>query len=67
MACTHMPEACDAIHKFDLIAISIVLSMLDSTIENDTIRIKGFSPEVSRNDNPSNSKSTGLTWIRCKK
>ena len=51
-------EAYDAIHKFDVIAISE--SMLDSTIRNDAIRIKGFSPEVFRNDHPSNSKTGGV-------
>ena len=51
-------EAHDAIHKFDVIAISE--SMLDSTIRNDAIRIKGFSPEVFRNDHPSNSKTGGV-------
>ena len=51
-------EAYDAIHKFDVIAISE--SMLDGTIRNDAIRIKGFSPEVFRNDHPSNSKTGGV-------
>ena len=51
-------EAHDAIHTFDVIAISE--SMLDSTIRNDAIHIKGFSPEVFRNDHPSNSKTGGV-------
>ena len=34
--------------------------MLDSTIENEAIHIKGFSPEVFRNDHPSNSKNGGV-------
>ena len=51
-------EAYDAIHKFDIIAISE--SMLDSTIENEAIHIKGSSPEVFRNDHPSNSKNGGV-------
>ena len=40
-------------HICSIFAISE--SMLDSTIRNDAIRIKGFSPEVFRNDYPSNS------------
>ena len=51
-------EAYDAIHKFDVIAISE--SMLDSTVENEAIHIKGFSPEVFRTDHPSNSKNGGV-------
>ena len=51
-------EAYDAIHKFDIIAISE--SMLESTIENKAIDTKGFNPEVFRNDHPSNSKNEGV-------
>ena len=51
-------EAYDAIHKFDVIAISE--SMLDSNIKNEAISIKGFSPEIFRSDHPSNSKTGGV-------
>ena len=42
--------------NFDIIAI--LESMLDITIEMK--HIKGFSPEVFRNDHPSNSKNGGV-------
>ncbi len=36
--------------------------MLDSTIKNEVISIKGFSSEIFCNDHPSNSKTGGGFW-----
>ena len=44
----------------NLMPLQIFESMLDSTIRNDAIRIKGYSQEVFRNDHPSNSKTGGV-------
>ena len=54
----YLIEAYDAIHNFDIIAISE--SMLDSTIEKGAIHIKGFSPKVFRNDHTSNPMNRGV-------
>ena len=44
-------ETYDALHKFDIIAISE--SMLDETVKNDENYIEGLSKEIYRNDHPS--------------
>ena len=52
-------ETYDALHKFDIIAISE--SMLDKSIKNDEIYIEGFSKDVFRSDHPSNTKTEGVS------
>ena len=51
-------EAYDALHKFDIIAVSE--SMLDKSIKNDEVYIEGFSKDVFRSDHPSNTKTGGV-------
>ena len=51
-------EVYDAVHKYDVIAVSE--SMLDSTIKNDDISIEGFSKDIYRSDHPSNTKIGGV-------
>ena len=51
-------EVYDAIHKYDIIAVSE--SMLDSTIKNDNIFIAGFNKDIYRSDHPSNTKLGGV-------
>ena len=51
-------ETYDALHKFDIIAVSE--SMLDKSIKNDEIYIEGFSKDVFRSDHPSNTKTGGV-------
>ena len=51
-------EVYDAIHKYDIVAVSE--SMLDSTIKNDDIFIEGFSKDIYRSDHPSNTKLGGV-------
>ena len=51
-------EVYDAIHKYDIIAVSE--SMLDSTIKNDNIFIEGFSKDIYQSDHPSNTKLGGV-------
>ena len=51
-------EVYDAIHKYDIVAVSE--SMLDSTIKNDDIFIEGFSKDIYRSDNPSSTKLGGV-------
>ena len=51
-------EAYNSLHRFDVIAVSE--SMLDSSVSNDDIFIKGFSREIFRSDHPSNTKLGGV-------
>ena len=50
----YLIEVYDAIHKYDVIAVSE--SMLDSTIKNDDIFIEGSSKDIYRSDHPGNTK-----------
>ena len=51
-------ETYNALHKFDIIAVSE--SMLDNSIKNDEIIIEGFSEDIFRSDHPSNTKTGGV-------
>ena len=51
-------EAYNAVHRFDIFAVSE--TMLDSTISNDDIFIEGFCKEIYRNDHPGNKKVGGV-------
>ena len=47
-------QAYDAVHKYDILAVSE--SMLASTIKNDDIFIEGFSKDIYRSDHHSSTK-----------
>ena len=51
-------EAYNAVHHFDVIAISE--TMLDNSISEEDIFIQGFSREIYRSDHPSNTKTGGV-------
>ena len=51
-------EAYNSVYKYDVIALSE--TMLDSSVSDEDIYIKGFSKDVLRNDHPSNTKVGGV-------
>ena len=51
-------EAYNSVYKYDVIALSE--TMLDSSVSDEDIYIKGFSKDVLRKDHPSNAKVGGV-------
>ena len=51
-------EAYNTVYRYDVLAISE--TMLNSSVENDSIAIEGFSKNIFRNDHPGDNKVGGV-------
>ena len=56
-------EAISSVHKFDTTALSEIY--LNNTIPNNEIEIEGYSSDILRSDDPTNTKRGGVC-LYCK-
>ena len=54
-------DVCNSVFNYDLIAVSD--TRLNQSIDNEDIRIEGFSSDIFRSDLPSNSRVPGRAFI----